>query len=140
MPREKFTIESREDAFAAMTWLEAKMQHPYAFFPSTEFNFEERDGICAEFEKLNTLSDPAEVNAFCQAHLNAEQWAQLKNAIRAARHRRKSRGAKKSVDLKADAYWILAELAEHDGVTLSEVIKNRLGPTWEKMRRGLPPD
>lgn len=87
----------------------------------------------AELEYQNARHDSITLNGWCQKWLNETQWIQLKNAICIARDQiesQKYRPPLKTISITHTAWQILSELAKHDGVTLSEVIINRLGSDW----------
>ncbi|MDV6345456.1 hypothetical protein [Nitrosomonas sp. Is37] len=93
----------------------------------------------AELEYQNVRHDSIALNEWCQKWLNETQWVQLKNAISIARDQiesQKYRPPLKTIGITYTAWQILSELAKHDGVTLSEVIINRLGNNWLNLYNG----
>ena len=87
----------------------------------------------AELEYLNARYESIKLNEWCNKWLNDIQWKQLIDAIHIARNRfesQKYRPQLKTISITHSAWQILSELAEHDKVTLSEVIINRLKDDW----------
>jgi len=58
--------------------------------------------------------------------LNIEQWTRLKASIRAGRRRSNPSSDTKSVDLSIEAWILLLDLAQKEGVTLSQAIVKHL--------------
>lgn len=87
----------------------------------------------AELEYRNARYESITLNEWCNKWLNEIQWKQLINAIHNARNRfenQKYRPQLKTISITHSAWQILSELAEHDKVTISEVIINRLERDW----------
>lgn len=87
----------------------------------------------AEREYQGAKTNSNDLNAWCGKWLHDTQWAQLKNAISIARdqiEKQKYRPQLKTVSLTHNAWQILSELARNEGLTLSELIVNRLGNEW----------
>lgn len=129
MAREKFKIENKPDAWIARNWIRSKLAGFY--FPYTDdVNDYSTKNYKAE-ESFNTMdSKPEEINTWCEAHLNKDQWKKLKGAIRAGRLRisRKSNYNKviKRIDISPRARYMLQDLSKHHGVTYSEIIEKYL--------------
>jgi len=128
MARSRYTI-TELDMAAALVYIGSKLRDPY--WPSEDTSAQ----VKAERGFRTAKRDPVTLNRWCEKHLNADQWVQLKNAIRAARKRTVdlSRDPPKSVTLSHNAWRIISDLAKRDGITLSELIEDRLGKEWGKM-------
>ena len=78
--------------------------------------------------------DPVTLNQWCERWLDQRQWQQLKAAVRAARKRQRQQvgneGPPVHVTLSRPAWSVLADLAKHDGVTLSEFILRQHYQAW----------
>jgi len=114
---------------AALVYIGSNLRDPY--WPSEDTSAQVR----AERKLRTAKRDPVRLNRWCEKHLSAAQWIQLKNAIRAARKRTAdlSRDPPKTVTLSHKAWRIISDLAKRDGVTLSELIEDRLGKQWGKL-------
>jgi macrodomain Ter protein organizer (MatP/YcbG family) len=114
---------------AASSYISRKLQSGY--WPSEDVSIETK----AERAYRKDKRDPITLTKWCEKWLTTAQWTQLKNAIRAARRRQAdlTRDPPKHVTLSHRAWLILHELAERDGVTLSELIENKLEKAWMKL-------
>lgn len=78
--------------------------------------------------------DAITLSRWCQQWLNPEQWQQLKAAIRAARYRRRQHSSARDPDvhvrLTRRAWKMLSDLAQRDGVTLSDFIVRQHQEAW----------
>lgn len=78
--------------------------------------------------------DPVTLNQWCERWLEPRQWQQLKAAVREARKRQRQQlsqeGPQVHVTLSRQAWWVLADLAKRDGVTLSEFILRQHYQAW----------
>jgi macrodomain Ter protein organizer (MatP/YcbG family) len=128
MVRSRYTI-TEPDMAAALAYIGSKLRDPW--WPSEDTTAQ----VKAERGFRMAKRDPVTLNRWCEKHLSADQWIQLKNAIRAARKRTAdlSRDPLKSVTLSHKAWQIISDLAKRDGVTLSELIEDRLGKEWGKL-------
>ena len=72
------------------------------------------------------------INAWAEQWLSSENWVQLKNAVRAARKRASTsvRDKPKNVTLSREAHTILSELADVEGLTMSEFIVRKHKQKW----------
>ena len=128
MARERYTI-TREDWGFAERYLSRKLQDGYWF--SEDVSEETK----AERADKKAKRDPVTLNKWCEEWLSSEHWTQLKNAIRAARRRKAdlTREAPKHVTLSRRAWSMLHDLAERDGITLSEYLEVKLHKDWINM-------
>jgi macrodomain Ter protein organizer (MatP/YcbG family) len=114
---------------AAIAYIGSKLRDPW--WPSEDTTAQ----LKAERGFRTGKRDPVTLNRWCEKHLNATQWKQLKNAIRAGRKRTAdlSRDPPKSITLSHKAWQIISDLGKRDGVTLSALIGTRLGKEWSKL-------
>lgn len=93
----------------------------------------ESQRVIAEQEYREAKADSASLNAWCQKWLNETQWGQIKDAINTARAQKeelKRIQPHRTISLTHQAWQILSDLARQEGITLSEIIVNRLGKEW----------
>jgi hypothetical protein len=128
MARERYTITDGDLGFA-VSYLSRKLQSDY--WLSDDVSRETK----AQRAYRAAKRDAVTLTAWGEEWLSSAQWTQLKNAVRAARRRQAdlSRNPPKHVTLSHRAWLILHELAERDGVTLSELIEKRLEKAWMKL-------
>jgi macrodomain Ter protein organizer (MatP/YcbG family) len=128
MARERYRI-TPEDLRYAVRYLSRKLQDGY--WVSDDVSTESK----AERAFEKGRRDAVTLTAWGEEWLSSAQWTQLKNAVRAARRRRAnlSRDPTKHVTLSHRAWLILHDLAERDGVTLSQFIEKRLHKAWLKL-------
>ncbi|HNP51522.1 MAG TPA: hypothetical protein PKJ85_06965 [Nitrosomonas nitrosa] len=124
MAEQKYVIR-QQDKNAAVSYLDQQIaSNPqWLSHDDAKRSIAEREYRDAKFESI-TLND------WCWKWLDETRWAQLKNAIQAARDRiesQKYRPQLKTISLTHNAWQILTDLAKHDEATLSEVIIKRLG-------------
>ncbi|HRQ05200.1 MAG TPA: hypothetical protein PK580_04470 [Nitrosomonas halophila] len=87
----------------------------------------------AEQEYRAAQADSTSLNAWCRKWLNETHWGQIKNAINSAREQKeqlKRIEPHRTISLTHQAWQILSDLARQEGISLSEVIVNRLGKEW----------
>jgi macrodomain Ter protein organizer (MatP/YcbG family) len=125
MAKSRYTI-TKEDLRFAVRYLSGKLQNGY--WLTSDVSQE----VKAERAYKDAKRDPVTLTAWCEAWLSRDQWTQLKNAIRAARRRQadRSRDPLKHVTLSHRAWLMLRDLAERDGVTLSELIEKTFRKRW----------
>jgi len=128
MARERYTITDGDLGFAA-SYLSRKLQYDY--WLSDDVSRETK----AQRAYRAAKRDAVTLTAWGEEWLSILQWTQLKNAVRAARRRQAdlSRDPPKHVTLSHRAWLMLHELAERDGVTLSEFIEKKLEKAWMKL-------
>ena len=128
MPRERYRITD-EDVGFAVRYLSHKLQIGY--WLSDDVSVETK----AQRAYQKAKRDAVTLTAWGEEWLSGAQWTQLKNAVRAARRRQAdlSRDPPKHVTLSHRAWLILHELAERDGVTLSELIEKKLEKAWVRL-------
>ena len=128
MARGRYTI-TKEDLEFATSYLSRKLQDGY--WLSDDVSLETK----AQRAYGKAKRDGVTLTAWGEEWLSSSQWTQLKNAVRAARRRQAdlSRDPPKHVTLSHRAWLILHELAERDGVTLSELIEKKLEKAWVRL-------
>jgi macrodomain Ter protein organizer (MatP/YcbG family) len=128
MARERYTITD-EDLGFAVSYLSRKLKDGY--WLSDDVSRETK----AERAYEKAKRDAVTLTEWGEKWLSSSQWTQLKNAVRAARRRQAdlSRDPPKHVTLSHRAWLMLHELAERDGVTLSELIEKKLEKAWVKL-------
>jgi macrodomain Ter protein organizer (MatP/YcbG family) len=128
MPKTRYTI-TKDDWTFAVSYLSRKLQDGY--WLSDDVSTQTK----AERAYQKVKRDPVTLNAWCERWLTSTHWTQLKNAIRASRSRQAdlSRDPHKHVTLSHKAWLMLHELAERDGVTLSEFLETKLEKSWLKL-------
>lgn len=127
MNKQKYVIR-QQDQIAAVEFLDKQISSGLYWLGE-----DASQGITAEHEYQDAKANPNDLNAWCEKWLHDTQWAQLKNAISIARdqiEKQKYRPQLKTVSLTHNAWEILSELAKSEGLTLSELIVNRLGNEW----------
>lgn len=127
MNKQKYVIR-QQDQNAAVEFLDKQISSGLYWLGE-----DASQGIVAEREYQDAKTNPNDLNAWCEKWLHETQWAQLKNAISIARdqiEKQKYRPQLKTVSLTHNAWEILSELAKNEGLTLSELIVNRLGNEW----------
>ena len=137
MPRPKYKIQ--EDDF-----LQVSQYIKKRFFDSSDAWIE--PGICtrggetlAGAEKaFERCTDSLTLNDWCEKYMNTALWVQLKSALRAARKRNLAKnGANEpvvSVSLSRKSWVILREMAESEGLTMSDFIIKKHGDDWAGLR------
>ena len=128
MAKSKYTI-TQQDKAAATNYLTRKLDDGYWLTEDLTKNTK------AEREYKKVMRDHVTLNAWCEKWLDAAQWIQLKNAIRAARRREADlkRDPSKHITLSHQAWIILRDLSKSDGVTFSEFIEKRFEKEWLKL-------
>lgn len=127
MSRQKYAI-TEDDFLFARKYLSRKFHEDDDWFlgcgAEEDFTASERD-----FRKVRTAG---KLNDWGERWLARSHWEQLKAAIRAARKRQRerSREGTKHVSLSWRAWSILHDMAERDGVTISDLIVSRLESEW----------
>ncbi|HCS13860.1 MAG: hypothetical protein COS82_00410 [Zetaproteobacteria bacterium CG06_land_8_20_14_3_00_59_53] len=117
MARPKYQITPADSSFARR-WIEGKLSNPAWLGADRSWQ--------AHQNLVERIETAVELNAWCVHWLDSRHWAQLKNAVRAARKRAKTDDTV-SVTLSRNAWGILSYWAERDACTLSGVIEQRLG-------------
>jgi len=121
MARPKFKI-NEENKFDAYFWCKHKIERA----GRKGFSFaDDHDKFFEANEELSSVSllSPESIHAWCEKYFAERDWKQLQGAIRAKKHNRKK--STKTITISEDAWWILHEIAEAKGMTLSEVIQTR---------------
>ena len=121
MSRPLYKIDNKGDFHIARDYIDNKINSKWPVSGA-------KRSVQASSDLDNLRKTPEKLNAWCEKWLNAEQWTQLKNVIRATRRREKAKKARKSpinVQLTHEAHKILSTLAVVDG-TMSDVIVKRL--------------
>ena len=128
MTTQKYTIADA-DLAAAVVYIDNKLRDDYWPSPDTKAQ------LSATRSFKNARRNPVTLTKWLEKHLDTDQQAMLKNAIRAARKRNldKFRDKPKSIVLSYQSWRILRDLAEHDDTTLSATIENRLSLAWRKL-------
>lgn len=91
------------------------------------------DTVQAQDHWRQAKRDLITLQQWCEQWLSAEQWQQLKAAVRAARRRRQRTGDPPvNVTLSRQAWLIISNLARHDQMTLSEWLIERHYQEWLK--------
>lgn len=95
------------------------------------------DNMEAEQQWRTARRDPVTLAQWCEHWLNAHQRRQLQAALRAARKRRRDRTGSRdpavNVTLSRQAWRILSDLAQQDGLTLSAWLIARHRDEWLQM-------
>jgi macrodomain Ter protein organizer (MatP/YcbG family) len=128
MARSRYKI-GKEDLGFAVSYLSHKLRTGYWISEDVS------EETTAERSYREAMRDPITLTEWCEKWLSSAQWTQLKNAIRAARRRQADlrRDPPKHVTLSHRAWLMLHELAQRDGVTLSELIERKFEKTWLNM-------
>ncbi len=111
----------RQDRYAAIVFIEQQL--------GEEMQWIESKHALAKQEYLDSLTDPEGINAWCVKWLNDGQWTQLRKAISAAcgpQEKTMQIQPLQTVSLSYHAWQILADLAQQNGTTLSNVIISHL--------------
>ena len=138
MPRHRYRI-TQDDAMTVWNWLDKKLED-YEW--SSDNGWEDRYQVKQEFQGLEARwRDPEALNAWAEKWLNREQWKQLQNVVRAQRKRKLDRVDRSrkpvSITVAPQAHHLLRSIAEHDRVTLSQVIEKYLKARYrEAIRNG----
>lgn len=115
------------DLWAARAYLQRKLALELFWLESLE----------AHHDFPEQSRDPVTLTQWCERWLDQRQWQQLKTAVRAARQRQRQQrcddGPPVHVTLSRPAWWVLADLAKRDGVTLSQFIVDQHYQAWLKM-------
>jgi macrodomain Ter protein organizer (MatP/YcbG family) len=95
------------------------------------------DNLEAEQQWQSARRDTVTLGHWCQRWLTPDQRRQLKAALRAARKRRRDRTGTRdpavNVTLSRPAWRILKDLAQQDGLTLSDWLITRHRDEWLQM-------
>ncbi len=127
MPRPRYTI-TKSDYKTARDYIARK------FFQNASWPAEDDlESIRAE-RSFKRTTDVTTLNAWCEKWLTAEQWTQLKNAVRATRKRRAALAGegRKHISLTHRAWLMLSNLSMRDGITISEWLEENLEDEWQK--------
>lgn len=114
----------RQDRQTVLTFIEHLLDDEVHWI-----NGKENQRQIAKQEFLDSMPDP-DINTWCAKWLSDAQWAQLRQAISAARNlRERIQQAQmlKTISLSHHAWQILVDLAQQDNTTLSNVIISHLG-------------
>jgi len=114
----------RQDRRTVITFIEQQLNERALWM-----NGNENQQLIAKQEYLDSMPDP-DINAWCAKWLSDAQWAQLRQAISAARNlqeRIQQAQTLKTISLSHHAWQILVDLAQRDNTTLSNVIISHLG-------------
>lgn len=118
-------IIRRQDRHAAITFVEQQLNQE-----SQWIDGDEKQQLTAKQEYLDSLTEPDGMNAWCEKWLNDVQWEQLRQAISGARDmQEKIRQSQslRTISLSYQAWEILADLAQQNNTTLSNIIIMHLG-------------
>ena len=132
MARPKYTL-TKNDYTSAHKYIDNKLRHLFWLDDGDMKTEKDIFQATEEFKKISyKASNRADLlNAWCEKWLDAGRWQQLKNAIKSYR-RRKSGTRIARVDLTREAWRVLKTLAEHEKITMSEVINGYLGEHYLK--------
>lgn len=118
-------IIRRQDRHAAITFVEQKLNQESQWIEG-----DKKQQLTAKQEYLDSLIDPEGMNAWCEKWLNDVQWEQLRQAISDARDMQEKiqqSQSLKTISLSYQAWEILADLAQQNNTTLSNIIITHLG-------------
>jgi macrodomain Ter protein organizer (MatP/YcbG family) len=126
MPRPKYRITNSTDYRIAIRYLEQKVQEPGWIGG----NARAHGRAAAAFPEHKRGFD--NLNDWCEKWMSSDNWTQLKNAIRTTRMRSSTKASEKPVNvtLSRKAHRILTDLADYEGITMSEYIEKRLKSKW----------
>nr|WP_020406523.1 hypothetical protein [Hahella ganghwensis] len=133
MARRQESIKAQDYEYAAI-WIKNKMADAQFIEQNDQMDFDLHTAASIQLEKAIDIDL---LNKWCQTHLDQDRMKQLKNAIRAARHRAsKGKFGTKKVDLSTEAWLTLKTIGEAEGLTLSEVIEKHLASRFLKHYQG----
>lgn len=122
MARKKYTI-SESDYLVAKTYIERKFGTDLEWFLSF---LPPGDISQCKATFFSDITNPDSLNGWCETYLGSKQWEQLKTAVRIARKRKRdshnSDKKPKHIALSRQAWVILRNLSQKEGITISEII------------------
>lgn len=126
MPRPKYRIKNTTDYRIAIRYLDQKISESGWIGGSASRHAKAASEYPEKKRGFNNL------NEWCETWLTSDNWNQLKTTIRVSRMRIATKKSEKpvTVTLSRYAHRVLSELAEYEGITLSECIEKHLKRKW----------
>lgn len=126
MPRPKYRINNSTDYRIAIRYLDKKVNEPVWIGGNS------RSHTYATKTYDDNKRGFDNINAWCEKWLTTDNWTQLKNAIRAERKHISTKKSERPVNVRLSrkAHQMISDLANYEGMTLSEYIEKRLRQKW----------